>query len=260
MCGSFPSLGSGHSSHGTGLDTFINYHNPRTMGTEFSELSGLDCVTNKRGKALPSEGDLVYLIGRKTGDERFFLYGAFCVSTVRKADDPDFETLITGTHGFLYKRAKVLDEFPWFPQFKREQGNFGLGTNRVSKPERVAQLHALIAPKKLLPPPPKGTVASSPSSSYTKASRVVWDRYKRLGATYVERRKWRMGIVQKWSFPNGGGVEFALIVATTHKSLDRSQRRAIGEFLRKQKNYRAFAMRSSTAASPTGEWFPAPPT
>jgi hypothetical protein len=116
---------------------FVQYHNPDKVGRGVETTTSLYVYTNKYLPALPIEGSVVWLVAGEGRPRRYFLAYWFVAETVEAADHPAFLHRIAGrVGGFLRPKAR-LDLLPWFPEFRRAQGNFAFGLNPLTASEWV---------------------------------------------------------------------------------------------------------------------------
>ena len=58
--------------------------------------------------------------------------------------DPEFANMVTGRSGVFFRPSLPLDELPWFAEFLRYVGNFGLGFQVIAVPEYLHGLEAVV--------------------------------------------------------------------------------------------------------------------
>jgi hypothetical protein len=117
----------------TSVRHLVAYHNPDTMGYEFWECKGFKVLTNHHYKHL--KGDFVWVLGRPSDTESFYLDCRFKVTELRPvADDPDFDLEVSGTDGFVFYPDRRLNPLPWFKRLREINPNFSLGLQVVNEP------------------------------------------------------------------------------------------------------------------------------
>lgn len=105
---------------------FIAYHNREKMG----EPSRPSQAYTKKPLRDP-KGSVVWIIeGLGRSPKRYNLVGWFTVREVIESQHPEFSTALRGNEpGF--KEHIRLNEFEWFPDFRRRMGNFAFGLQSV---------------------------------------------------------------------------------------------------------------------------------
>ncbi len=120
---------------------YVVYHNPDVMGYGALDVGDLSIYTNKDPGNVA--GSRVWLLTGEGSPRKFLLRATFLISEVRKSDRPEFKTRVLGKAGTLMHPMPVLNDEPWFNQFKKSQGNFAFGFQPIGEPDAVAGLHAL---------------------------------------------------------------------------------------------------------------------
>ena len=137
---------------------YLGYHTRDTMSYEFDDAQPFTLVTSNLTEAdrVSSSRDIlqngfVWVIeGRKDGNKRrFYLREVFRpdkkFETAGEADysgaKKKFFYRLSGT-GLEFEEQFPLNDEPWFPAFKKSNGNFGFGL-RILKDEEV-KAHFLI--------------------------------------------------------------------------------------------------------------------
>jgi hypothetical protein len=128
------------------MEHFVVYHNAERMGRRLQPSGRLNFLTTKSAGLLrQGVGNTVWVIqGVKLGSRTSYtLVGAYIMDSFEpSAEEPRVYT-IHGSAGVDFEPPIQLDDIPWFPALKKNQGNFGLGFNRVSDPDLVRSLVAL---------------------------------------------------------------------------------------------------------------------
>lgn len=123
------------------MTDYVVYHNPDVMGYGALDVDNLSIYTNKDpGNVI---GSRVWLLTGEGSPRRFLLRATFLVSEVGRSDRPQFRTRVFGKAGTFMHPMPVLNDEPWFIQFKKSQGNFAFGFQPISESDAVAGLHAL---------------------------------------------------------------------------------------------------------------------
>lgn len=123
---------------------FVQYHNAEKMGDYPALHQRLGIVTNKVKGALPSPGDRIWLITGKGRPRRYSLCSWFNVSEIVSKPIGPFNTRVNGKHGENLESFVSLDSRPWFSNFKRRCGNFGLGLMPVDDDAIISDFEAMI--------------------------------------------------------------------------------------------------------------------
>src|SRR5687768_1309927 len=123
------------------MQDFVVYHNPDEMGELDSSRSELRIVTNKRVRDVI--GDRVWLITAKDRPRKFYLCSWFIVGAVEDAQDEGFTTRLRGSHGQNFHPTIPIPNEEWFQEFKKNQGNFAFGFQKISNSETIERLEEL---------------------------------------------------------------------------------------------------------------------
>lgn len=125
---------------------FVAYHGTEIMGHEWS---GAYSFLSRRDDddLLETIGEIVWVItGSKTGEKQeYALAGLYVPEQVIEAGpgDPDFKWIVSGIVGSYFDPPISLNSLPWFPAFRKSQGNFGFGINEIRDAVVIEQLTVL---------------------------------------------------------------------------------------------------------------------
>ena len=113
---------------------FVVYHNPDRMGYTADAVDGFNILTNKN---VPSVlGSRVWLLTGEGAPRTYYLRGHFTATRRSRSDEAGFAWLVEGsrTSGFKLPRRRwvILNDEPWFRDFRRSQGNFALGLQSIT--------------------------------------------------------------------------------------------------------------------------------
>lgn len=122
----------------------VVYHNPDSMGFPATDVSEPDIVTNKPVSSA-SAGSRIWLLTGEGRPRRYFLRGVFVLSEIGAGDERGFRTRIRGTDAQFFTPMVELTHEEWFPDFKRSQGNFAFGFQRISDDRFIRALESLAA-------------------------------------------------------------------------------------------------------------------
>jgi hypothetical protein len=129
------------------MSSFASYHNPDTMGCRADRVKGFRVSTSKSLSNII--GGRVWLITGEGKPRTYYLVGVFTAKTRTISKDPGFDWIIEGPTSSgtrLPRRAWVrLNDEPWFPDFRKSQGNFGFGVQPIYNASLVAGLEAALA-------------------------------------------------------------------------------------------------------------------
>jgi hypothetical protein len=128
------------------MDHFVVYHNTERMGQNPPPNGELLFWTAKSpGLLAKGIGNTVWVIQgvKARGKTSYTLIGAYIMASFEPVPDDPGLYLIQGNVGIDFDPAIQLDELPWFPALKKNQGNFGLGFNRVADDSLVHSLVTL---------------------------------------------------------------------------------------------------------------------
>ena len=112
------------------MQHFVVYHNPDVMGYPVLDVERPAIYTKKQRS--DAVGGRVWLITGEGRPRKFKLRSTFIVQAVEKSDRPGFTARITGKEGHLFHPMLAIDSEPWFPQFKKKQGNFAFGFQPIN--------------------------------------------------------------------------------------------------------------------------------
>jgi hypothetical protein len=122
---------------------FVVYHNPERMGYSADEVTELCFVTNKGVRNLI--GDRVWLIQGAGKPRRYVLRGTFIVASTGPDNDDGFRHVVHGEQGKLFKPQIPIGALPWFERFKKSQGNFAFGLQRIGDEAVIRELKNIAA-------------------------------------------------------------------------------------------------------------------
>ena len=121
-----------------GTKHFVVYHNPERMGYSADELTEPCIVTNKAVEGLI--GNRVWLIQGSGKPRQYVLRGTFVVDSTGPDTEDGFRYLVSGRQCEFFRPPICVSALPWFERFKRSQGNFAFGLQRISEPAVVDEL------------------------------------------------------------------------------------------------------------------------
>ena len=123
---------------------YVAYHSAEAMGYPASAVRTLTIVTNKR-VAPGALGARVWLVAGEGRPRRYYLRGWFTVDTVESGADEGYRTRVHGTSGALFRPMRPIDGEPWFDDFRRSQGSFAFGFQRIADRRFVRALERAAA-------------------------------------------------------------------------------------------------------------------
>jgi len=124
------------------LTDFVVYHKPERMGYEALDVDRLAVYTDKaRQNAM---GGRVWLLTGEDTPRKYLLRAAFVIDEVSRSDKADFRTRLSGKSGHFFHPMPVLNAQPWFARFRRSQGNFAFGFQRICDAKAVDALVKLL--------------------------------------------------------------------------------------------------------------------
>lgn len=121
---------------------FVAYHNDEKMGHAlgFGRSKSTSFGTNKTpGQFYDGQ---VWMISGAGTPRTFRLHGWFHAEDCLETDGGDFKYSVGGELGMRLKPPVVLNDLPWFADFKKSQGSFSLGIQQI-RPEFVKKLEKL---------------------------------------------------------------------------------------------------------------------
>ncbi len=124
------------------MNHFVLYHNPDTMGYD-AEIIGFSGVTAKPVEA--ALGHRVWIVtGRGELKRSYTLVMTFVVDSVGASDHFPGMNHVSASTGTAFRPEVSLDFVPWFKDFLRSMGNFGLGFQRITDLRYVEGLEQLV--------------------------------------------------------------------------------------------------------------------
>jgi hypothetical protein len=119
---------------------FIAYHNREKMGEHSRPCQ---VYTNKPIHDLT--GSVVWIVeGVGRSPKRYNLLGWFTVREVTESPDSKFSTALRGIEPGFEEHVR-LNEFEWFPDFRRRMGNFAFGLQPIVDDKIVSHLKEIAA-------------------------------------------------------------------------------------------------------------------
>ena len=125
------------------MKDFLVYHNPDVMGIDVTKMSPLSIVTNKPVTA-DVKGNRVWLLTASGRPRTFLLRSCFIVDQVDQNVD-GFQTKLSGATGQVFDPMIELNDEKWFGDFKKSQGNFAFGLQRIQDERFILGLEQLAA-------------------------------------------------------------------------------------------------------------------
>ncbi|MBA3351214.1 MAG: hypothetical protein H0U23_02095 [Blastocatellia bacterium] len=123
------------------MNDFLAYHNPEKMGERAIDLEVHAVLTKKEVPRII--GDRVWLVTGEGSPRKYYLCDWFIVDRIETIDDPYFRKRISGRAGNFIRPMRRLDEHEWFPDFKRSNGNFGLGFQPINEVRFIKALEKI---------------------------------------------------------------------------------------------------------------------
>jgi hypothetical protein len=109
---------------------FAVYHNSERMGYLADEVSELCIVTNK--SVVNLIGNRIWLFQGEGKPRKYILRGTFIADFTRADTDNGFRHVVSGQQGTLFKPHIPVGTLAWFERFKKSQGNFAFGLQRIT--------------------------------------------------------------------------------------------------------------------------------
>ncbi len=125
------------------MNHFVVYHNAETMGFDARTIKGFSIVTTK--STMGVVGSRIWLIAGRGTPRTYTLVQTFIAEKAGRLPDAPNVTEVSASIGTKYRPELPLNHLPWFPEFKRTVGNFGLGLQRIASPVFIRELQALDA-------------------------------------------------------------------------------------------------------------------
>lgn len=129
---------------GTGLDHYLVYHNPDTMGYDVRTIEGFSIVTTRPvGKAI---GCRVWLITGRGTPRSYARTHTFIAETLETDIQQTGVNRVSASTGIKFGPEIRIDQLSWFPDFQRTMGNFGFGFQRIADERFITALSGLTSP------------------------------------------------------------------------------------------------------------------
>lgn len=112
-------------------ENYVAYHNTDSMGYSVSDidfLQGYHILSNKSYSNLI--GSRVWLIAGEGSPKKYNLGYTFLIDEIVHCNG-GFKYKVKGKKGLLFKPPILLNDHKWFKNFKKTQGNFGLGLSKI---------------------------------------------------------------------------------------------------------------------------------
>lgn len=174
------------------MEHFIAYHSVKQMGRSLEPDGTLNFLSRKVGLLRKAIGNTVWVIqGSPTAKRtQYSLMGTYLATLIGEVAEEPGLFRISGTRGQDLSPPVFLNDRPWFPELQRSQSNFSLGFNRVSDPEIIRGLQALVGAQ----PEPAGTASALPDVDLTLgavegAQRLVSHLRRERNRALVEQKK-----------------------------------------------------------------------
>ncbi|MDI1444935.1 hypothetical protein [Polyangium sp. 6x1] len=119
----------------------VGYHNTEKMG--YSILTGkvpFGFYTNKSVSRY--RGARVWSIAGIDQPRKYFLADCFIIDKIERSDHEAFANLVRGRKGKAFRDTILLNDYPWFVDFRNSQANFSLGLSPIAS-KFVRRLEAL---------------------------------------------------------------------------------------------------------------------
>lgn len=121
------------------MKDYVVYHNPDSMGTSVENVDPFAIVTDK--KVVEVTGDRVWLMTGAGSPRTFLLRSYFIVDQMDFGRE--FATRLSGADGKVFNPMIELNSEDWFNDFKKSQGNFAFGLQRIKDQRFVHGLESL---------------------------------------------------------------------------------------------------------------------
>lgn len=123
------------------MSDFVSYHKPEIMSYTANTVRDASVVTNKPAPT-GIVGSRVWMLTGDGNPKDYRLYGWFTVTGFGPDPSGKWQTRIWGDWGRRIPKRNWprLNELSWFPEFRKANGNFGLGFNEVRDPRFVRGL------------------------------------------------------------------------------------------------------------------------
>lgn len=160
---------------------YVAYHNIENMGYSVRKgdesITEFDIVTKKRFSDL--EGSVVWLISGEDTPRQYRLEYWFFVERIKALSrNPSFTFEISGTSGEDIKGV-LLNDFPWFKRFQKNQANFSVGFNTIAD-EYVPEFCAVATSSGLPDPETRRASADQREEDSGPAARRKYVRDQRI--------------------------------------------------------------------------------
>lgn len=111
------------------------------MGVDVETMDALSVVTDKKVGDL--HGARVWLLTGRGTPRTFLLRSCFIVDRIESPSSDGFKTKLLGEFGKIFDPMIELNAEEWFEDFKRCQGNFAFGLQRIKEERFIRGLEAV---------------------------------------------------------------------------------------------------------------------
>jgi hypothetical protein len=126
------------------MNEYVVYHNPDVMGSSVLEVATPSIVTNKPAPA-DLIGSRVWLLTGEGRPRQFFIRAHFVAARIGSAHGAGYQTRVTGTNARFFAPMVELPRNADVHDFRRRQGNFAFGLQKISDPRHVRLLEEAVA-------------------------------------------------------------------------------------------------------------------
>lgn len=130
------------------MKDFVVYHNPDSMGVDVRSMDALSIVTDKKIRDV--QDSRVWLLTGKGSPRVFLLRSYFIVDRIENNTE-GFQTKLSAKKGRVFDPMVEMNQEGWFDDFKKSQGNFAFGLQRIKEDRFVRGLEGLAGEKRREP-------------------------------------------------------------------------------------------------------------
>jgi hypothetical protein len=119
----------------------VVYHNPETMEYDAKQIKGFSIVTTKT--VMGSVGSRIWIVTGRGTPRSYSLVQTFLAESAGIAHGAPGVNQVSAQKGTRFRPEVPLNALPWFTDFRKTMGNFGLGFQRLTNPRFIQALEKI---------------------------------------------------------------------------------------------------------------------
>lgn len=157
------------------MKDLIIYHNPDVLGFPAKNISDLSAFTRQPNDRV--KGERVWVITAEGQPRRYFLRSWFVVSEIQQSERGLGETVLKGVEGKVFDPMPELNDFDWFAELRKTEGNFRFGPRPIRRYSILEGLNSIAQTSSF----PAESFAASEKPSSLNRRRLVGNAKRRRG-------------------------------------------------------------------------------